>query len=116
MTPKDLTDKIAARVKAEVDRDWNTFSNEVDRALQGFLKGSHFPVENQIACVKRYLARLESHPIPGLPQAIWARREEGMLKDVLSQMDTLQRLLMAPEPTSKDPLESVEPAAPPAEE
>ena len=121
MDIETLEKKIDRKADAEVQAAISTFRDAVQAAMNK-LFATRIPYWSDMG-QPQYRATLEilagirktsSREGGGWPARLWDVRREAIRKDIMSTMDTLQKVLLAPEPTepAANTMEGSEPAKP----
>lgn len=99
MTPEKLTEQIKKKAAAEVSRDIQAFKIAISGACRTLgVECCGYSLGKDAKTALRALMACESK---GWPAHLWRQREERLLKEVLSTMDTLQNVLLAKDEPSE---------------
>ena len=91
MTHEELVKKVNTKANWDAQEAIRVFGNETNAALLKLCCGTTPSTEERAKIFKPKISGL------GWPSCIWRRREAKIMDDVLSTMNTLQKVLLAKE-------------------
>ncbi len=97
MTNEQLQDKISKKVQQDIESGIRVLKASIKKSLNEFLVGASNSWTSEFTDTDKAILTIlaSDHPSKGWPSICWETRKKELWDNVLSTMDTLQKILVA---------------------